>query len=60
MTDGGLSSRHFHGGVIQTVRYRPGDADHDSPAQILGDRRAADPERSSDVALTWAGSVLET
>jgi hypothetical protein len=25
-----------------------------------GDRRAADPERGSDVALTWAGSVLET
>jgi hypothetical protein len=49
----------FDNSVVQLVRHRPGDADHNCSPQIRRHSGAADPERGSDVAFADARSVLE-
>jgi hypothetical protein len=44
--------------IVQPGRYRPADADHRRPAEILGDRVAADPDRGGDLPLALATGVL--
>ena len=45
--------------VVQRRRHRPGDADHGGPAQILGDRVAADADHGGDLMTAMAADVFE-
>ena len=47
------------GGIIQVGRYWPGNADHRCPAQVLGDRIAADPDGLGDQAIGLTADMLE-
>ena len=46
--------------VVQPGRDRPGDPDHGRPAQILGHRASADPDRLGDQPIAGPAGMLET
>jgi hypothetical protein len=45
--------------VVEIVRYRPGDADHRSAADVLSDRRATNPDRSGDHPIARFTDILQ-
>ena len=45
--------------VVEPRRHRPGDADHASPAQILGHGVAADANHAGDLVPAMAADMFE-